>query len=49
MNNVTHHPNVLTFNFIAQTGTAILVTAIITILIAKHMSFKTAGKLRSDS
>lgn len=45
MNNVTHHPNVLTFNFIAQTGTAILVTAIITILIAKHMSFKTAGKL----
>ncbi|MEJ7301375.1 L-lactate permease, partial [Staphylococcus caprae] len=45
MNDVTHAPNVLTFNFIAQTGTAILITAILTIIIANNMNFKIAGKL----
>ncbi|KKI62632.1 MULTISPECIES: L-lactate permease [Staphylococcus] len=45
MNAVTNKPNELTFNFFAQTGTAILITAIITIIIAKNMSFKTAGHL----
>lgn len=45
MNDVTHTPNILTFNFIAQTGTAILITVILTIIIAKNMNFKSAGKL----
>ncbi|PCT85593.1 L-lactate permease, partial [Listeria monocytogenes] len=45
MNAVTNKQNELTFNFFAQTGTAILITAIITIIIAKNMSFKTAVHL----
>ena len=42
---VTHKPLVLTLNIIGQTGTAILLTIIITILMSKKVNFKDAGRL----
>ncbi|MDS3850932.1 L-lactate permease [Staphylococcus hominis] len=42
---VTHKPIMLTFNFIGQTGTAILLTIIITVLMSKKVSFGDAGRL----
>ena len=36
---VAHKPIMLSFNFIGQTGTAILITIIITVLMAKKVSF----------
>ncbi len=40
MSEVTHKPLVLTLNIIGQTGTAILLTIIITILMSKKVNFK---------
>lgn len=37
---VTHKPLVLTLNIIGQTGTAILLTIIITILMSKRLTLK---------
>ena len=42
---VAHKPIMLSFNFIGQTGTAILITIIITVLMAKKVSFGDAGRL----
>ncbi|HCW8660548.1 TPA: L-lactate permease [Staphylococcus aureus] len=42
---VTHKPLVLTLNIIGQTGTAILLTSIITILMSKKVNFKDAVRL----
>ncbi|EWN22125.1 LctP family lactate transporter [Staphylococcus aureus M1157] len=42
---VTHKPLVLTLNIIGQTGTAILLTIIITILMSKKVNFKDAVRL----
>ena len=42
---VTHKPLVLTLSIIGQTGTAILLTIIITILMSKRLTFKDAGRL----
>ena len=41
---VAHKPIMLSFNFIGQTGT-ILITIIITVLMAKKVSFGDAGRL----
>jgi len=42
---IAHKPIMLSFNFIGQTGTAILITILITVLMAKKVSFGDAGRL----
>lgn len=42
---VAHKPITLSFNFIGQTGTAILLTIIITVLMSKKVNFGDAGRL----
>ncbi|MBA9875046.1 L-lactate permease, partial [Ralstonia insidiosa] len=43
--NISHKPITLSLNLIGQTGTAILITIIITVLMAKKVNFGDAGRL----
>lgn len=49
MSEITHKAIVLNFNLLAQTGTAILITIIITVLLSKTTSFKDAGLLLGET
>ncbi|NJH82763.1 L-lactate permease, partial [Staphylococcus agnetis] len=49
MNDVTHKPIMLTFNLIAQTGMALLIAGIITILLSKTVNFKQAFSLLGEA
>ena len=42
---IAHKPIVLSLNIIGQTGTAILLTIVITILMSKKVNFGDAGRL----
>ncbi|REH95709.1 L-lactate permease [Staphylococcus felis] len=44
-NDVSGHPIMLTFNIINQTGMALLIAVVITILMSKRVNFKRAGQL----
>ncbi|HDT9049033.1 TPA: L-lactate permease [Staphylococcus pseudintermedius] len=45
MNDISGHPIMLTFNILNQTGTALLIAGIITVLISSKVNFKRAGAL----
>lgn len=49
MNDVTNQPVMLTFNIIAQTGMALLIAGIITILLSKQVNFKQAFSLLGEA
>ncbi|CAM2819356.1 MULTISPECIES: L-lactate permease [Staphylococcus] len=48
-NDVSGHPIMLTFNIINQTGTALLLAGVITILLSKTVNFKRAGALLGEA
>ncbi|QLK86725.1 L-lactate permease [Staphylococcus sp. 17KM0847] len=49
MNDVSHQPITLTFNLLNQTGTALLIAGVITILLSKQVNFKRAGELLGEA
>lgn len=49
MNDVSEKPITLIFNLLNQTGTALLIAGIITVILSKQVNFKRAGQLLAEA